>query len=125
MKSAPWPQVIDPSGALTAQAIQDNFDALFAGGLETGDRQIAMRFGVSNATYPGGTALGSALVVPHGLGRTPVAVVATGKNGTTQGVVAVETEAYSATTFTLRVQDVSGVARAAGWTVPVAWIAVG
>lgn len=74
--SAPWSTVtengLDGQPVLLAQAVQENFDRLFSRFTDTGGATLAIRAGSATVS---GTA--DSAPIPHGLGRNPVAIVAT------------------------------------------------
>lgn len=81
--------------------------------------------GVSTVTWPGGTPTATTLVVNHGLGVTPFAVVGNphGTSGLGGNVPAVQTLTYTATQFSIQAQTTDGTSPVNGSTVDVAWIA--
>lgn len=82
---------------------------------------LAIRAGAGTVTWPGGSQTSTALTVTHGLGRTPVAVVATN----TSAPNPMFTMNYTATTFQVvcGTNDLSSPAN--GVTNGFVWVAVG
>jgi hypothetical protein len=62
-------------GTSFADKVQANFDALSARLLDTGGRQVALRWGKATLPFGGGTS--GTVTVSHGLVGVPVAVVTT------------------------------------------------
>jgi hypothetical protein len=87
------------------------------------DRKIA--FGQSNVTWPGAASISNQLTVTHGLGTTPLVVVATMQTNSQGQVIACHAGGYTATTFLLQAEWVGGFQPGAGGTIPAAWVAVG
>lgn len=121
----PDPDVQTGPWDVAKAGVQRNFDALADASGLFGGKSVEVRFGTDTLTYPGGSVLTNVKTITHGLGRTPVAVVAVGAQGSTQGIVAMTCENVGATTFDARAQDVSAIARAAGFQVSLFWFAVG
>lgn len=80
-----------------------------------------INFGVTEIEFPGATFRSNIKEVEHGLGTTPLAVVATAEDdGRSIG-----TTSYTATKFSIRAQAVQGESPAAGTKVKAHWIAIG
>jgi hypothetical protein len=90
---------------------------------DTGGRSIGVRFGVSTLTWPGGVAGSSIGTVTHGLGRTPVCVLATVNAGGVAGPAWTGTP--GATTFPLAARTADGSSPGAGTTTSVSWVVIG
>lgn len=104
--------------------VQRNFDKLDAEVLGTGGIDAGIRFGTLTLTWPGGAAASNAVAVAHGLGTTPVAVVATSNTTAGTGLIAV-VAFFDATTVTLQGETTGGFAPLAAATNTVSWIAIG
>lgn len=100
-----------------------NFQALMRLVLDTGGKTVGIRFGAATLTWAGGTQFSNGLTVTHGLGKTPIGVLATANLGTLAGVAAWATTP-GATTFTLQGWDPAG-SPGAGATDKVFWVVIG
>lgn len=106
--------------AVDAASTQRNFDVLDRLVPENGGRGVRERSGVTSVSTSGATT-GSASVT-HGMGSTPVTVVATAMNST-GGLTNVCVDTVGATAFNVSVKFTDGVARTT--TITVGWIARG
>ncbi len=137
----PRPQSDD--GAAIRQALALAFDMLETGSAKVGDADkidgidslgflklatVADRkvsFGTSTLAWPGGAARCTPLTVNHGLGTTPVVVLATVGGGTTTRFPAIETDTYGATTFRVVADTIDAENPPNTTTTTVVWLAVG
>lgn len=101
-------------------AAQRNFDTLTRTMLETGGVSASIRFGTKSVSTSASTT-GTASVT-HGMGATPLLVVATALNST-GGLTNVCVDTIGATTFNTSIKFTDGVARTTSIT--VGWIAIG
>lgn len=69
-------QITDYFGHFRAEAAQRNFDKIDAGAPDLGGGALAIRAGKVAVTFSASQA-SNIVTVPHGLGRVPVAVLAT------------------------------------------------
>lgn len=98
-----------------------NFDTLARSVLDTGGQTAGVRFGVATLSFTASTNSASTTVA-HGLGTTPVSIVATSKNGSTFGQIPnCNTHTIGDTTFGLTGE----VKTAFTGSVTVSWIAIG
>jgi hypothetical protein len=98
-----------------------NFQALQAFVPDTGGQSINVRFGTVTLSWSAAT-VATNVTVPHGLGRLPVVVLATGKDAPATGEVPTcNPNTWTATTFGLNAETKNS------WTgsVVVSWIAIG
>lgn len=128
MSPLPLPSgpVNDQSWEQARDGVQDNFDTIALAAASFGGKSVEVRFGVSTVTWPGGAGTSNGLVVSHGLGRTPVVVVAT--QNTSSGLAkipVVATQAFTTTAFTLYAGTVDGTSPANTATTTISWIAIG
>jgi hypothetical protein len=87
---------------------------------------VEIRYGIATGTWPGGSPRANDTTISHGLGRTPVVVLATvvsSPSGTWFPVVA--TISYTTTGFNLTAVTSDGSSPANGTAYNVAWVAVG
>lgn len=106
---------------------QRNFEKLAQAVIDMGSEpgtgapvQVGIRFGTKAFTWPGATNI-QTFTIDHGLGRTPVVVLAVNGNNNTAGLP--RTYSYTATQFTLNVIAPSNVTAATADTFH--WIAIG
>lgn len=109
---------ISPQARGQLKSWLEPFFSRFAGGVAAG--------GTGVATFPGGSIASTAVTITHGLGRTPLAVVA-GSGGSGSGVnnppLAVAYN-YTATTFDLEMVTIDGQTPANGSVANYSWIAL-
>jgi hypothetical protein len=104
---------------------QRNFDKLARLALDSGDQSASLRFGVVNVAWPGGSATSTSTSVAHGLGTTPIAVVATLKDGGGAQFSSVAAFSYDADSFNVQLHTDDASSPANTVTSVVAWIAIG
>lgn len=128
-----------PVGGIPLELLGDgtvtdrNFRKLALGVIDTGldpttkaPLTLGMRFGLATATWPGGAAISNSVTVPHGLGRTPKAVVASlMTTPSTAYFPVVLANTYAATTFTIAALTSDNSSPANGTAFIVAWVAIG
>jgi hypothetical protein len=130
----PYPQQISTDPAVNASAMAwaaqlvDGLKRIFSGSDPSifarvpGDPSTRiLQYGTTTVTWPGGVNASSYTTVTHGVGKTPVAVIATNAGGPT-GYCEVQT--IGATTFQVRTVDPLAIPGAAT-TGTVLWIATG
>lgn len=89
--------------------------------IDAGGRSVGLRFGTVTLTWTANTASGS-VSVAHGLGKTPVVVLATGKDAAVFGQIpSCNPNSYTATTFTMSAETKNS------WTgtMTLCWVAIG
>jgi hypothetical protein len=103
-----------------------NFRKLAQLVIDTGGKDIGIRWGSGTWTWPGGQAASSATVVTHGLGRTPVlvGVFSNQDQGATE-VIIPEAFSYTSTQFSTRGVSRVGTLYGAGTTATFVWLAIG
>jgi hypothetical protein len=102
--------------------VQRNFDRIAERAVDSGDQSAGIRFGLETVTIT--TSAGS-VVIDHGLGRTPVSVVACLSTGGTLGAGGdseVITGTFTATQATITVRFYGGSFTG---NTRVSWIAIG
>lgn len=90
---------------------------------DTGGTSVAIRFGVAALTWPGGTPFSNQTAITHGLGKTPLGVLATGNLGGLSAL-AVWTETPGPDTFVLQGWNPAG-SPGGGAVDAVFWVAIG
>lgn len=105
--------------------VQRNFDQLAQLVPDSGGQLSAIRFGVANVTWPGGSATSTSVAVAHGLGATPLVVVATLKDGGGAQYSSVAAFSYDADSFNVQLHTDDASTPANTVTSVVAWIAIG
>ena len=107
--------------------VQRNFDALARLALDAGGVSASVRFGTGTITWPGGSPRANTLNVDHGLGGTPIVVLATPTSSLGGGVIfpVVATFAYGATQFSASSVTSDGSSPAAATTHTFVWLAIG
>jgi hypothetical protein len=105
--------------------VQRNFDRLEQLAVDGGSQSASLRFGVVNVAWPGGSASSTSTSVAHGLGTTPVAVVATLKDGGGAQFSSVAAFSYDADSFNVQLHTDDASTPANTVTSVVAWIAIG
>lgn len=78
--------------------------------------------GTAALTWPGGSASSGLQTFPHALGRVPTVVLLTPRSQAGIGVVAVECESATGTTFTVRGEVVSGASPPNTATTPFSYL---
>lgn len=104
--------------------VQRNFEWLAQRLIDTGGKSIVLRWGQGTVTWPGGSKTSNTTTAVHGLGRTPVAVVATCNNQVGAGLCAVDAR-FDGTNVYLQLETAAGFAPANTVTNPVSWVAIG
>lgn len=103
--------------------IDRNFRSIAQLAIDTGGKDIGVRYGVGTVTWPGGTQFTGVVTIPHGLGKTPVDVLVTPKVTTVAGYT------LWAATFTATTFQVAGwtmnAAPGAGTTDLFSWLVIG
>jgi hypothetical protein len=118
IQTGPWEDVRD--------GVQRNLDALAGAALGLGGLDVAMRFGTAAGAWPGGSPRANTTTIPHGLGRVPIAVVATvvsSPSATWFPVVA--TVAYATASFGVTAVTSDGSSPALSTQYTIVWIAIG
>jgi hypothetical protein len=116
----------DPAGPDLENRLQDVFDVIAQNALDAGGRSLKLRAGTGTIAWPGGAVLSTVLVSNHGLGATPVAVVAC--CGGTAGLTlypSLATFTFTATQFSVQASTVDGQLPLNTATAAVYWIAIG
>lgn len=104
------------------EAVRRAVDTLRSLVPDMGGASLSVRIGVATLTWPGGSQSTSGAVVQHGLGKTPVVVLATVLNPPVDAWSWVQT--LTSTAFTV-VGRTSSAAPAGGTTATVSWLAIG
>lgn len=100
-----------------------NFSKLASLVPDTGGQSVGVRFGTQQLTWPGSNTTTSTATVTHGLGRTPVVVLANVVSGAPFAVTSLGT--VGAATFTLNARTVDGSSPANGTHATVHWMVIG
>jgi hypothetical protein len=106
--------------------LQFILDRLVQSGVDTGGRQVKVRFGSGTITWPGGAATSNQLTVAHGMGGTPTNVYLTMTQPANFNTLFRESAAADATNIYVRgvVSDLV-TAPAAASTQKFHWLAIG
>lgn len=119
--SAQWPLITNADGTLNPQALQDNFDQLFAAMVSTGGVELAMRCGLATLTFTASTN-GIGTSVNHGLGKVPVAVAITSQGAPAFGQIPTcDVYSKNASSFSFNGE----IKNPYTGTITVSWIALG
>jgi hypothetical protein len=87
---------------------------------------VRVRFGQSTVHWNNGANLSDLLSgITHGLGRTPIVIVANEVTGSGADLVMVQTFTYSATTFSIRGRFMNSAVSAGAADLTVGWVAIG
>lgn len=102
------------------EAIERNFNVLRSLVIDTGGKDISMRFGVATDAWPGGADTTTGVAVAHGLSTTPVVVF----TQSTTILAHARPTALTGTTFNINAKTVDGSAPGAG-NLAIYWLAIG
>jgi hypothetical protein len=113
--------MINLENLLDGSIADRNFQALARLGIDTGGQSVGIRFGVATLSWTASTD-SAVLTVTHGLGRTPVVVVANSFSAASfASVPYCTTLSFTSTSFGL-----AGIVRAAfTGSTQVCWVAIG
>jgi hypothetical protein len=122
----PDPLVIDAEGQLKGWSVQRDLEAL-AGSLRGmfGGRDASIRFSSGTLTFPGGSSFTNTLTLAHGLGKTPIAALATATLAGGTVPVTVSVVAVDATNVQWRGYADDGSSPALNTTKLFYWLVIG
>lgn len=107
------------------EKVGSNFDALMQLVVDTGGKNgIGIRFGVATLSWANAQQFSATANVAHGLGRTPLVVLALGNGTGGPNLTTVQAFTIGATTFQLQGGFVTGTSAGVS-TVNVGWVAIG
>lgn len=110
-----------PGGPDDDHVRQRKFDEIAQAMPGFGGKSMEVRFGITNLAFAASTTL-TVTGIAHGLGRVPVAIIATSHGAPSFGqLVLCDTGGWTTTTFQLNGE----LKTAYTGTIPVSWIAIG
>lgn len=101
-----------------------NFQKLMSLVLDTGGQSAGIRFGTDTLTWASGQQFSAAKTVTHGLGRTPLVVLALGNGTGGPNLTTIQAFTIGATTFQVQGGFVTGTASGVV-TLNIGWAVIG
>lgn len=115
--------VLGPFGdTFDPEACQRNFDQLDTTSLDTGGKQLGIRFGTGTVHFTAGIQSSAVATIAHGFGHTPAAITVTGLVSLAPAAWTFHTQAWTATSFGVWARQDSAPGTG---DVSFSWIAIG